>query len=116
MFSKQYSEYRETLISTFPVGKKKAVNLRKEEVGFFFSEFGIENLVCRNTEEGFFLEIFFSFFQFTSAWELPGHGLNQRLSTRWEGAANPGSSGISNAPEQLEGLNPESTFPLSFKS
>jgi len=36
--------------------------------------------------------------------ELPGHSLNQWLSTKCEGMANPGSSGASNAPEQPEGM------------
>lgn len=38
--------------------------------------------------------------------ELPGHSLNQWLSTRRGGVANPGSSGASSAPEWLEGWTP----------
>jgi len=43
--------------------------------------------------------------------ELPGHSLNQNLSTRWEGSANPGTSGASNVPERLEGVQPGSMPP-----
>ena len=43
--------------------------------------------------------------------ELPGHSLNQWLSTRWEGSANPGTSGASNVPERLEGVQPGSMPP-----
>ena len=34
--------------------------------------------------------------------ELPGHSLNLSLITRWEGMANPGSSGANNAPKWLQ--------------
>lgn len=43
--------------------------------------------------------------------ELPGHSLNQSLSTRWEGSANPAISGASNVPVGLEGVQPGSMPP-----
>jgi len=43
--------------------------------------------------------------------ELPGHSLNQWLSTRWEDEANPGNSGASNAPKWPEGVDPRSASP-----
>jgi len=49
-----------------------------------------------------------------AAVQLPGRGLNQCLSTRWEGTANPESSGASNAPESPEGVELGSTPPHSL--
>lgn len=43
--------------------------------------------------------------------ELPGHSLNQWLSTTWEGVANPDSSGASYASEWPESVETGSTPP-----
>lgn len=45
--------------------------------------------------------------KYVFAEDLPDHGLNQWL--RWEGIANPGSSGAGNAPKWLESVEPETT-------
>lgn len=48
--------------------------------------------------------------KYVFAEDLPDHGLSQWLN-RWEGIANPGSSGAGNATEWLEGVEPKTTPP-----